>query len=315
MPVLTDQSQSFELGGSSLQEGRLLGIDWVLRQVLMNLLMQISPVVYLRKRLFSRQNNPLARIGLNDGQWQAYRDAIADAKLAVEGADILEIGPGPILANGVRFIAEGAKSYTALDRFDLLRRDPEVKQAYRELIALLPYEQQQRCPGLIAEQNGALFDQRIKSIVAKIEDALEKVGLGQLDFIVSFDVLEHVDDLATTMRTIRRLLRPGGVMIHRVDVTVHNAPSGIHRLAHLTFSESTWQLISSNRAVCNRIRPSEFLAVAERQGFETLHFQPTRTLTPESIAAIRPKLSDKFARCAFDDLAVLDFVWIARSPT
>ncbi len=78
---------------------------------------------------------------------------------------------------------------------------------------------------------------RIRSLVAKIEEADGKIGVGELDFVVSFDVLEHIDDLVAAMRTIRRLLKPSGVMIHRVDVTVHNATTDVHRFAHLTPSD------------------------------------------------------------------------------
>src|SRR5579872_1028921 len=111
---------------------RLVGIDWAARQIVMNLMMHNEAVVHLRKRLFSRENDPSERLtDYGDFQWQIYRDAIVSLKLGLEAANVLELGPGPILANGIRFIAEGAASYTALDRFDLLRRDAEVRRAYR----------------------------------------------------------------------------------------------------------------------------------------------------------------------------------------
>jgi SAM-dependent methyltransferase len=291
-------------------------MDWIVQQVLKNLLMHVEPIVYLRKRLFSRENDPLSSIGeYFDFQWQTYRDAIAGAKLSFGSTNILEVGPGPILANGVRSIAEGATSYTALDRFDLLRRDIAVRRAYKELIDRLPDEQRQRCLGLITEGSEArMFDDRIQSIVGKIEDSTEKLANGKWDFVVSFDVLEHVDDLTATLRSIRRLLKPGGVMVHRVDVTIHNATPDTHRLAHLGLSDQLWRMISSRRAVCNRFRPSEFLLAANNLGFETLCYQPTTMLTQEEIARIRPKLWKKYASCSFEDLAVLDFVWIARAP-
>jgi SAM-dependent methyltransferase len=316
---MLNQGERALLKTSSLKmEESALGIDWVVRQVLKNLLMHLEPFVYLRKRLFSRQNDPRSMIGgYFDFQWQTYRDAIESLHLVVDATNTLELGPGPILANGVRFIAEGAASYTALDRFDLLRDDREVRRVYRELIGQLSCEQQQRCQGLIADDDAGrkLFDSRIQSVVAKIEDSSEKIGIGHFDLAVSFDVLEHVDDLVATMRSIRSLLKPGGIMIHRVDVSIHGADTDVHRLAHLVFSERAWRMISSKRALCNRNRPSEFIAAAEALGFETLLFQPTTRLAPEGVAAIRPRLSKEFAHCSFEDLAVLDFVWIARSPT
>ncbi len=212
-------------------------IDWVVQQALKNLLMHMEPVVYLRKRLSSRENGTLVNIGRYfDSQWQTYLSAILSLNLAVDNANVLEIGPGPILANGIRFIAEGAARYTAIDRFDILRRDGPVRRAYHELVARLSLEQQQRCLGLIADQTGGrLFDSRIESVVAKIEECGEQLDRGRWDFVVSFDVLEHVDDLTGTLRAIRTLLKPGGVMIHRVDVGADNVTANVHRLAHLVF--------------------------------------------------------------------------------
>jgi SAM-dependent methyltransferase len=293
-----------------------LGKSWILREIAKNLAMHFEPIARIRKRVFAAQNNPHVLIGeYFDLQWQTYRRSLLDSKLNVDRANILELGTGPILANGVRFIAEGAASYTALERFDVLRQDVEVRQAYRELIKRLPPEQQQRCRGLLCDAGAPrLFDSRIKCLVTKIEEAVAKVESAKWDFVFSFDVLEHVDDLFSALRSIRSLLKPGGVMIHRVDVGAHNVNSNVHRLAHLTVSDSVWRMVSSRRAICNRFRPQEFRAVADRLGFETLCFVPTTMLAREDIEKIRPRLWKRFADAPLDDLATLDFIWVARSP-
>ena len=54
-----------------------IGIDWVVQEVLKNSLMHLEPVVRLRKRFFSRQNDPGARIGdYFDLQWETYSRAL-----------------------------------------------------------------------------------------------------------------------------------------------------------------------------------------------------------------------------------------------
>jgi SAM-dependent methyltransferase len=292
-----------------------LGKSWILREAAKNFAMHFEPVVRLRKRIFAKQNNPHALIGeYFDLQWQTYTSALQESGLRVAGADVLEFGTGPVLANGVRFIAEGAASYTALERFDLLRRDVAVREAYRQLIRGLPAEQQERCRGLIREDSSpCLFDARIKSVVKKVEETVAEVEQAKWDFVISFDALEHVDDLFSTLRSIRSFLKPGGVMIHRVDVGAHNVTSNVHRLAHLTVSDRVWRMLSSKRAICNRVRPREFRTIADSLGFETLRFEPTTVLTREDIETIRPKLWKRFAQASFEDLAVLDFVWVARS--
>jgi hypothetical protein len=85
---------------------------------------------------------------------------------------ILEIGPGPILANGIRFIAAGAASYTALERYNLFRTDEAVRSVYLDLIDSLPPEERKRCEGLIGDNsNTSAFDQRIQMKKLCIEEA------------------------------------------------------------------------------------------------------------------------------------------------
>lgn len=294
-----------------------VGIDWIVKESVKNLLMHVDSLARLRKRIYSRQNLVSTNITeYFDGQWKTYLEAFAFLKMTPGGAQVLELGAGPIRANGIRFIAEGASSYTALDRFELSRRDWVVKDQYEQLIKRLPIHQRQRCQGLLAANAGteSLFDSRIETRVGKIEEAHGQLREEEWDIVVSFDVLEHVDDPYRAIETIRRLLKPGGLMVHRVDVSAHNMAPHKHRLAHLTLSDRTWRAISSKRAICNRFRPSEFRAIGDAIGFETLRFVPTSQLTQEQVAEIRPKLWKRFARCSFEDLAVLDFVWIARRP-
>jgi SAM-dependent methyltransferase len=300
---------------SRLVNEQPLGKTWILREAAKNFAMHFEPVVRLRKRIFAKQNDPRLLIGeYFDFQWQTYCNALQESGLRVAGAEVLELGTGPVLANGVRFIAEGAASYTALERFDLLRRDTEVREAYRQLIKRLPPEAQQRCRGLIRDDSSpGLFDRRIRCVVKKIEDSVAEIEPAKCDFVFSFDALEHVDDLFSTLQSIRSLLKPGGVMIHRVDVGAHNVNSNVHRLAHLTVSDGVWRMLSSKRAICNRARPNEFKTIAASLGFETLRFEPTTVLTREDIETIRPTLWQRFAQAPFEDLAVLDFVWVARS--
>ena len=289
----------------------------MLREAAKNALMYIPPVVRLRKRIFSRENDPADRIGAyGDLQWRIYGEMIERCGASVERADVLELGPGPILANGVRFIARGAASYTGVDRFNLLRRDTRVRDAYRQLIESLPPAQRKICSGLISPDNGGeVFDDRIRSVVASSEDVDSQVPFGKYDLVVSFDVLEHVDDIGATLRSVRTLLKPGGLMIHRVDVTAHNVAADVHPLAQLVFSNKQWSRISSRRAIYNRARPSEFFDTAERLGFQTLIFERTRMLSHDEINAIRSLLWGHYARCSYEDLATLDFVWCARSPS
>jgi SAM-dependent methyltransferase len=283
----------------------------VIRDVVKNALMYVPGVTTARKRIFSCQNDPLAE-ALQHGQWAAYKAAAERSGVELRGADTIELGSGPILGNAVLFIANGAASYTACDRYDLFRTDDAARKAYRQQIASLPAGQRARCDGMIMPEGAArIFDRRVRTVVAMVEGLDLRLPSASFDLVVSFNMLEHVNDLKRTLNALRGILKPNGVMIHRVDVSNHGPRKTIHPLAHLTVSRSLWLLMGSRRAIPNRVRPSSFLAAAHQVGFRTLLYEATTRLEEAQVEPARERLRPEFAGCSLDDLATLDFLWVA----
>ena len=71
---------------------------------------------------------------------------------------------------------------------------------------------------------------------------------GFFDVVVSTDVLEHVVDVNASVEAMRRVLRPGGLLVVRVpdseDLTPYLAPGYPYRLAHVrSFDEASLRLL------------------------------------------------------------------------
>lgn len=88
----------------------------------------------------------------------------------------------------------------------------------------------------------------IRPAFAMAEDLPYSDGL--FDMVVCADVLEHVTNLDAVLRSIRRVLRPGGTAILRVPVDEHPGPDGEYGPIHLrSFSES--EIISAAAQIGN----------------------------------------------------------------
>ena len=169
-----------------------------------------------------------------------------------------------------------------------------------------------------------------------MEDDITATGLepGTFDAIVSFEVLEHVQDPRAAFTAMARLLRPGGIVYH--DYNPFFAANGGHSLCTLDFPWGHARLDAADfkRYVAD-LRPDEFdqalrfyseslnrMTRAELRdsiadaGLDLLHVLPwsdralVRHLTPDVVAEV----SRVHPRATIEDLITTFVVVVARRP-
>lgn len=135
-------------------------------------------------------------------------------------------------------------------------------------------------------------------------NSLQSLPDQSVDFIFSQAVLEHIrlHEFAQTIAELKRILKPNGVMSHRVDLKDHLSDA----LNSLRFSESVWESdwMSFSGFYTNRIRFAEMLAIFQSFGLDAsvLHVDRWETL-PTS----RSVMVDKFKQSDDSDLCVQGF--------
>ncbi len=97
--------------------------------------------------------------------------------------------------------------------------------------------------------------------------SLKGIPAGSVDFIFSQAVREHVRraEFGDTAREMRRILAPGGVSTHVIDLKDHLEAS----LNNLRFGESFWEsrTVSSSGFYTNRLRADEIIEIYMKAGF------------------------------------------------
>lgn len=168
----------------------------------------------------------------------------------VSGKSVLEIGPGDNLVTGLAFLAAGAKSYTAIDRFPGAYASPTAREWYRLLSANWPDEWP-------ADLDPDVFpdDQRVATKAVSVEGAED---IGKFDIVCSYHVGEHVSDIAAFAELTKRSLYPGGVGVHVVDFGGHQWNRFGDPFLFLKFPTLVWDLMGSARGECNRVRFREY---------------------------------------------------------
>jgi SAM-dependent methyltransferase len=138
---------------------------------------------------------------------------------------------------------------------------------------------------------------------------------GSLDLITSHAVLEHVprESIRDYLLETRRLLRPGGMMVHLIDHRDHwhHFDPGIGPLNFLKFSRRWWGVLNSPLAFQNRMRSLEYLDMIQTAGFEIRHL--ARVIDGRGFSdAHHMKLDRSFQAFSPQELAVTSTFVVAQ---
>jgi len=215
---------------------------------------------------------------------------------SVIGKTILEIGPGDNLASGLAFLAAGAKSYSALDRFP----GPYASELSRRWYRLVEQTWSLKYPHL--KWPAYLDANRFPNYPEVTTFPISAENFNQTaryDVVCSFAVGEHVSDIHAFAALNRRALSESGVGLHVVDFGGHQWDRPEDPYLFLRFPVSVWRAMGSNRGFPNRIRFHEYLDafaqsglsvdVVDRRAFKTVGRRPPAWVTrlPEESGSIQ----------------------------
>ena len=127
---------------------------------------------------------------------------------------------------------------------------------------------------------------------------------GSIALLVSFAVLEHVDELDSVCRKLSRVVKRGGMCFHFIDLMDHRSYGGNKKFNAFSFlTEDTCP-----RGV-NRLRAFEITQVHERHGFEILKDRRRSEPIPEEIKRC---LLPRYRRMRIEDVSVTKQVLLVR---
>jgi SAM-dependent methyltransferase len=138
---------------------------------------------------------------------------------------------------------------------------------------------------------------------------------GSIDVVYSNSVLEHLplDTLRAIMRESLRILKPSGLCIHSANCGDHYAyfDRKITAINYLQYSSKRWRLWNNSLLFQNRLRPQDFLEIAENEGFCIILAKFKSK--PELLRAISEmKIAPEFSRYPPDQLACTSIDFVGR---
>ena len=202
-----------------------------------------------------------------------------------------------------------------------------VERVYSvDIVWLCTQKQLERTLDLFLEDNG--LDPAVRTRFASVRSQLNRQPLHQsledlgihyligdarrldlpadsVDLIHSNNTFEHIPEsiLEGILSEFERVLRPGGVQTHFVDLTDHFAhfDRSITPYHFLQFSDRAWRWIDNGIQPMNRMRQSDYLRMYERVGIRPVE----HTWEPGDLQALaQVRRSKRFAAYSAEDAAI-----------
>jgi hypothetical protein len=305
------------------------------RRVLLNALTFVPGVTALPpvKRILQRR---VTGTGGTDSARYCYSVWLRHLVLAADNGhntspkSVAELGPGDSIGVGLAALLSGAGRYFAFDV--VAHANPERNLAIFDDLVVL-FQAQADIPNnaelpevsprlndysfpraiLTADRlRQALAPERLARIRASVKDCASSESLIQyrapwyneqviehnsIDMIFSQAVLEHVDQLLETYRTMRLWLAPEGLMSHMIDLKSHGWAEEWN--GHWIYSDFMWKLMRGKDVwLINREPASRHIKMLSDEGFRIVC--QDRTTLPSKVT--RRQLATRFRDMPEDDL-------------
>lgn len=254
----------------------------------------------------------------------------------IKGKKIIELGCGDNVGVALKFLADGAQQVVCVDKFYSVRDVEKERTIYVELRKTLSPIQQVAFDRAVDLSSSIKFDEGRLRCVYGIElgDFIAADTERAFDIVMSRAVIEEIYKPDELFAAADKLLKPGGLMIHKIDLSDYGMFSngGMNPLTFLTIPEWLYRRMASASAIPNRKLISYYRDLMTRAGYEALVFvtsiigageivphklkiEPGVDYGPSELALIekiRPKLQPEFANMTDAELLVSGIFLVAR---
>ncbi|OGV57783.1 MAG: hypothetical protein A2X45_19795 [Lentisphaerae bacterium GWF2_50_93] len=214
--------------------------------------------------------------------------------ISIEGRVILEIGPGYDLGTGLYLLSKDIAKYNAVDVNNLIHSVPfEFYERFMKRInadpdksALLEYQLKRTMSGR---------NDRLNYVCSANPDMVNIFGRKSIDLVFSHFSLEHVNDLHKMLSQLDQVVRPGGVLVSRIDFLTHfRWLRNLDPLNMYRYGAGFYGLFSYS-GMPNRKRPFEFVELFEENGWDDVQMTPSSLLDDKYLNESVPYLHSSFS--------------------
>lgn len=271
-----------------------------------------------------------------DAQYEDYCRYAQLTPEKIRGMRIVELGCGDNVGVALKFLADGAEQVVCVDKFYSMRDVEKEHTIYVELRKTLSPVQQAAFDNVADLSSSIKLDEdRLRCIYGlELDEFVAPDTEHAFDIVMSRAVIEEIYEPDKLFAAADKLLKVGGLMIHKIDLSDYGMFSngGMNPLTFLTIPEWLYRRMASESAIPNRKLISYYRDLITRIGYDAqiwvtsvigggdivphkLKIEPIADYGPSELALvekIRPKLQPEFANMNDSELLVSGIFLVAR---
>jgi SAM-dependent methyltransferase len=275
-----------------------------------------------KRRLWPYESDPGNDAGLLESVLEQMK-TLEELGQGIEGRTVLEIGTGWLPVLPLLYRMANAERVITVDLEPLADRRT-LGHALRLIDDFLPQAAARAGIDLANfRRDTIVFDPRstlqrtlaANGIDYRVPFDAERMEANAADIVVSRTVFEHVPPprLRSLLKRLRTVLKPGGVMIHEINMGDHfyMYDRSISPLNFLRYEDSAWRWTHAcNQLYMNRLRRFEFLEMFAEAGFRILSASAiTNEAAQESIRSMQ--VCSRYRHLPADELSILNTTIVA----
>jgi len=205
---------------------------------------------------------------------EQFDDYVRYSALPVEslrGMRTFELGFGDNVGVALKFIVAGVSQAVCLDKFYSKRDTAQQRAIYLALRETLGSAQKKLYDEAIDLTRGVEINKdKIQCIYGvDVENAEELSKVDRFDLVVSRGAIQDIYEPEQALRAMDRLLKPGGYMLHKIDLSDQGMfrESGKNPLTFLTVSERIYRLMAIGSGKPNRKLMSYYQRIMSEIGY------------------------------------------------
>jgi SAM-dependent methyltransferase len=249
---------------------------------------------------------------------------------------VLELGTGSNLGVLFCFMAGGAERAVGVD-IAPIGPNPEFYRILKDYLACVggfqwwrPFAMKDSCPDVryLEFWENVDADTLFQRIEYRAPVAAHELPFGEneFDLVYSCAAMEHFDQPQDAVKEIYRVLKPGGLAVHGIDLRNH---SGTHPLDHLRWSEEDYRRMTEKygdgrgidqilqqqwkaEVFCNRLLAKSWKEIFLKAGLKIVQFDVISQVDPVTIDPSR--YAAPFRDHSKEELAPLIIRVVAQRP-
>jgi len=212
------------------------------------------------------KNKYRSNIKKTDDNFKQLNETINKFNFNFEDKICLEIGPGNSLIVAYNLLMNGAKKVILVDKYPRWNNSYTINELQKKEINYI--KKKYNKPNLFFIKDDKLDKQYIKFIRGDIT----QISLTeQIDFVLSFSVLEHIKNIEEVVSSLSSILSNNGLSYHFIDLRDHynfNSPFLFYK-----HSNYIWDRFLTKEGVSytNRLRYDDYIRIFFNNNFSVIY--------------------------------------------